>query len=37
MNQVLDSYLNESQYEQVKAFNHTPQQFDFEAYTQASI
>ena len=37
MNQVLESYMIAEQYERVRAFNHTPQQFDFEAYTQWSI
>ena len=37
MEQVLDSYLIDSQYEQVRAFNHTPQSFDFEKHTQESI
>ena len=37
MDQVLDAYLQDSQYEEVRKFNHEPQTFDFEKHTQDSI
>ncbi len=37
MEQVLNSYLVDSEYETVRQFNHAPQTFDFEAHTLNSI
>lgn len=30
MNKLLNSYLIDSQFERIKEFNHTPQQFNYE-------
>ena len=37
MDMILDSYLNEEEFEKVRQFNHSPGQFDFEKHTQESI
>ena len=37
MEQVLQSYLVDSEYETVRQFNHEPSSFDFETYTKRSI
>jgi len=37
MQQVLDSYLVDHEYETVRKFNHEPQSFDFEDHTTKSI
>ena len=37
MEQLLDSYLIESEYEQVRAFNHTPNQFDYNRHIEMSL
>ena len=37
MDMLLDSYLNEEEFEKVRRFNHSPNEFDFEKHTQESI
>ena len=37
MEQILDSYLVESEFEKVRQFNHSPGQFDFEKHIRDSI
>ena len=37
MTQVLDAYLIDHQYEQVRRFNDEPNTFDYEQYTKDSI
>eukprot|EP00347_Sterkiella_histriomuscorum_P019289 403342215 len=37
MNKLLNSYLIDSQYERVKQFNHTPQQFNYEEYQEEAM
>ena len=37
MDQLLDSYLIDSEYEKVRQFNHSPAYFDFEKHTRDSM
>ena len=34
---LLGAYLSESKFERVRQFNHAPQEFKFEEYTQAAV
>ena len=37
MNQLLDSYLIDSEYEKVRQFNHDPHRFDFVKHTEEAL
>ena len=37
LKELLDSYLIESRFEEVKKFNHDPNNFEFEKYIEESV
>ena len=37
LDQLLNSYMIDSKFQQVREFNHDPQQFNYEQYTQEAL